>query len=627
MTFILSNNDIAATATLSKDDFFVQTAGNTLFSETGNGVENILSTDNNVKVQINGTVVANSFGVLLRGTDTGLASGIGLNALTVGATGSVIGQTGVGFNGSNDTLTNRGEITGLISDGVQFFQAADGNVLNSGAISGNRDGVSINQSANNNIVNHGAISANRIGILFLNSNDGKVVNWGEITGLTTDGLQFSSSSDGYVENHGSILGNRNGILISGSTNFDIVNSGDISAVNKIAIIMLNASSGTLINSGTISTAALAGINNAAVQDVTTVTNSGVIQAPQIAIIGSEVVNNSGTIIGNVLNISGDVTNSGTIEGGVSMSNAANVFNGLDGFVSGTVSGLGGNDTYIIDDANIIIEEAVNGGTSDAVQSMVSYRLAENIEIMRLIGEENINAIGNVADNVLLGNTGNNTIYGLEGADVIAGQEGDDILRGGAGSDQLQGEEGSDTLIGGADDDILNGGDGDDALHGGSGKDTLGGGNGDDVIMGGGGGDKINGGQDNDRLIGGDGNDTLRGDSGDDILIGGAGRDIMFGGAGRDIFVFTQANDSPVGAKPDLIMDFELGVDHIEMAGMTSDAFDLLFSGPLSGTGPSIKVTAPGTDTKVQADTDGDGVADFTFLIKGVQGLDAGDFLI
>lgn len=64
----------------------------------------------------------------------------------------------------------------------------------------------------------------------------------------------------------------------------------------------------------------------------------------------------------------------------------------------------------------------------------------------------------------------------------------------------------------------------------------------------------------DTLNGGFGDDTLDGGAGDDLLIGGKGHDHQTGGSGADIFLF-HGRDGV-----DVITDFEIGVDQIELKG-------------------------------------------------------------
>jgi Ca2+-binding RTX toxin-like protein len=69
---------------------------------------------------------------------------------------------------------------------------------------------------------------------------------------------------------------------------------------------------------------------------------------------------------------------------------------------------------------------------------------------------------------------------------------------------------------------------------------------------------------NDTLSGGDGDDWLQGGRGRDVLQGGAGDDVLAGGRGADVFVFTSADHGR-----DVIRDFAVGQDHIDLSGLPS----------------------------------------------------------
>ena len=70
---------------------------------------------------------------------------------------------------------------------------------------------------------------------------------------------------------------------------------------------------------------------------------------------------------------------------------------------------------------------------------------------------------------------------------------------------------------------------------------------------------LTGGVAGDQLSGGAGNDRLSGGAGRDILSDGAGEDVLTGGADADIFVMT------ADGADDTIMDFEIGVDRIDLS--------------------------------------------------------------
>lgn len=88
----------------------------------------------------------------------------------------------------------------------------------------------------------------------------------------------------------------------------------------------------------------------------------------------------------------------------------------------------------------------------------------------------------------------------------------------------------------------------------------------------------------DQVYGFDGDDTLSGDSGADflhggngadILTGGAGGDALFGGAGADAFVYLTAADSSQTSGIDTLIDFEAGIDRIDLRALSVTAASIL----------------------------------------------------
>jgi len=246
----------------------------------------------------------------------------------------------------------------------------------------------------------------------------------------------------------------------------------------------------------------------------------------------------------------------------------------------TLVGSPGNDTFVIFDQNVTINDSYGG--TDLVESSVTFSL-ENlspIENLLLSGASNINGTGNARANVITGNSGNNVLDGGGGADTLQGGAGNDTLFGGEGSDLLDGGDGEDLLDGGLGIDSMSGGAGNDTYYVGSASElvieAVGGGT-DTIITsdrsitlltyanieniiytgapgGSGGGsesvstlgtdndDYLFGGSGNDTIIGKAGNDTLEGKVGNDSLDGGAGSDIMSGGIGNDTYVVDTATD-------------------------------------------------------------------------------------
>ncbi len=238
------------------------------------------------------------------------------------------------------------------------------------------------------------------------------------------------------------------------------------------------------------------------------------------------------------------------------------------------------------------------------------------------------------------------LEGGAGNDCLKGLSGDDTLIGGAGADELLGDQGIDTADysgsaagvtvrlwtglgqgGDAQGDTLTeieavtGSDLADMLVGDFGQaDRLDGGAGDDCLKG------LSG---NDTLIGGAGADTLIGDQGSDILIGGTGLDYLYGGSDSDTFVFGSLVDAGIGAVRDQILDFEAGLDRIDVSGMSPGVIAFRGTAIFTATGNSelrLRETTTGS-TIVEVDSDGNGTIDAEIRVAGVIGLSAGDFLL
>ena len=240
--------------------------------------------------------------------------------------------------------------------------------------------------------------------------------------------------------------------------------------------------------------------------------------------------------------------------------------------------------------------------------------------------------GGTGIDYIAGGVGNDILNGGDGADALYGEDGDDqlyagndfatdILVGGAGNDILVGQSGK------GDYDLMDGGAGDDkyyvdtpddltfeAANGGTdsvyanidgagyylyantenlyveGKTSFGVGNELDnlidarwnndhsigvALLGGRGNDQIHGNNAANGIYGEDGNDTLYGYGGNDVIVGGAGADIIDGMDGNDIMVGGAGADRFIvgtyGANIDHILDFERGIDKVQIGGYANYA--------------------------------------------------------
>ncbi len=110
----------------------------------------------------------------------------------------------------------------------------------------------------------------------------------------------------------------------------------------------------------------------------------------------------------------------------------NVLSDGGGAGADTMTGLGGNDTYIVRNASTVIVEGTGQGTADRVAAAVSFVLAadDNIEALTTSssgGTAAINLTGNALAQAITGNAGANRLDGLGGNDTITGGSGADIF--------------------------------------------------------------------------------------------------------------------------------------------------------------------------------------------------------
>ncbi|EWY35777.1 hypothetical protein N825_34340, partial [Skermanella stibiiresistens SB22] len=128
-----------------------------------------------------------------------------------------------------------------------------------------------------------------------------------------------------------------------------------------------------------------------------------------------------------------------------------------------------------------------------------------------------------------------------------------------------------------------------------------------------------------------GNDSLSGGAGNDTLIGGAGTDRLDGGSGADAFDFNATSESVVGSARDVITDFLRGTDRIDLSTIDADtdgtdgnqAFAFIGLSAFTGVDGQLRFDSG----LLQADVNGDGVADFEISVVGTTTMAASDFVL
>lgn len=315
-----------------------------------------------------------------------------------------------------------------------------------------------------------------------------------------------------------------------------------------------------------------------------------------------------------------------------------------------MQGQSGDDVYVVDNPRDVVDEARDGGR-DRVLSFITHTLAPEVEDLQLVGRGEINGFGNTLDNVLSGNLGSfriaNRLDGGIGDDRLYGRDGNDILIGGSGNDTLDGGIGADLAAGGTGNDIYivdNRGDRvierenegidlvitttNEAMQANVENLTLIGPREANVV----GNDEANliRGNDAANIINGRlGNDRLLGFGGDDKFVGGVGRDLLTGGSGDDVFIYTSALESFAGRSRDVILDFTLDADLIDLSFIDADlnrsgdqAFDFIGSNAFNDAG-QLRYTG----TVLQGDLQGDGLSDFEITIANGVALLSIDFIL
>jgi Ca2+-binding RTX toxin-like protein len=148
-------------------------------------------------------------------------------------------------------------------------------------------------------------------------------------------------------------------------------------------------------------------------------------------------------------------------------------------------------------------------------------------------------------------------------------------------------------------------------------------------------DSLSGSAQADFIAGGNGGDWISAGGGNDVILSGAGHDYLTGGAGADYFMYTSVADVGIGAGCDLIMDFQVGLDKIYLAGLqglpplaADESWHFVGSKYFTGRPLEIRAYVSGSNNTIVAfDLDGDMTTDMEIALSGKLNLTAGDFLI
>lgn len=293
----------------------------------------------------------------------------------------------------------------------------------------------------------------------------------------------------------------------------------------------------------------------------------------------------------------------------------------------------GDDTYLVDSVLDSVVENPGEGTDTVETTLSEYALGANVENLTFTGAGPFAGKGNASANVITGGAGNDVLRGQGGDDTLYGLDGDDILYGNKGADTLVGGDGNDRfVIDSLDTTVVElAGGGTDRVT--SGKFDLDLSDFDNVEIA-----SLSGSLDL-NLIGSDRNDKLVGNNGDNRITGGEGKDTMSGKGGADIFDFNDLGDtSNTRGSADVILDFEGGIAGIDLIDLFdidakasaagNNAFVWIGDDAFSGREGELRYSfVHGDMTRIDADVDGDGLADFTIMLSGHIELYDGNFIL
>lgn len=328
-------------------------------------------------------------------------------------------------------------------------------------------------------------------------------------------------------------------------------------------------------------------------------------------------------------------------------------------------GFGGND--VLQFSGNSTNDTFDGGSeldtlrALSANSSVNWTKVSSIEAVDGAGFSGVTITGSTGNDVMdfsaVALAGIARIDGGAGNDSLTGSNVDDTLFGNSGNDTLDGRGGNDILL-------ISGNSSGDFFNGGADFDTLRAmganaifdftklSNIEAIDAAGFTGMKATATSGNDiidlgsflvtgalRIEGGSGNDVITGSAASETLVGGSGKDTLTGGLGADVFDFNARTESGTGTAWDLITDFAQGLDIIDLSTIDangsfaeSTAFSFIGTAGFAGGGASgagqLRYDLTSADTtRILADTDGNGIADFEIRLTGYYTLTSADFVL
>ena len=347
----------------------------------------------------------------------------------------------------------------------------------------------------------------------------------------------------------------------------------------------------------------------------------------------------------------------------------NILDGSQNAAANTLTGAQGNDTYLVQTNDVIVEAANEGDDLVKAYSLQltaysSYTLSNNLETLWLYGGGT--GVGNDQNNIIQNRS-------FDYATVLDGRGGDDLLIGigntfdtyafdrGYGHDIAQSAVVSTVLLGPntsaadvrlamqgadlivsypdttdtltlrnfsasefrfADGTIWNWAAVAQRLSSNNtnvltaGNDIYGGTTSNDVIDGQAGDDILSGGQGSDTILGGDGVDSLYGNTGNDILNGGLGQDTVYGNAGDDDLESGTGGDNLHGGTGNDTYRFARGSGYVgvyEASNARADTDRILMGANINPA--DVSVTQSGATLNLTINGTSEGISIFDFFAQ------------
>ena len=360
------------TGSIGNDTYYVSNAGTIIVESTGGG------TTDRVAARVSFALAADDDVESLTTTTSSGTTSINL-------TGNALAQSIVGNNGANilDSVAGAADtMTGLLGNDIYLVRNL-GDIIVEAAGQGLADEVRV-------AFNYALDASDDIEIL-ATAND---------AGVTAQNLTGNAVAQTIIGNAGVNTLNDGGG--AGADTLTGLGGNDLYLVNNAGTSVIEAASG-----GT---------------DVVTATTSFTLAA------GSEVetIQTSNASGVTVINFTGNA-----LAQSITGNQAANTLNDGAAGAADTLTGLDGNDIYVVNNAGTIIVEGVGTGTADEVRATVSFALAadDDIEILATnsaAGTSAINLTGNALAQTITGNAGNNVLdSGVGAVDTMAGGAGND----------------------------------------------------------------------------------------------------------------------------------------------------------------------------------------------------------